>query len=95
MQRNTYRLVATAQDRGYPPHSREVDVQIDVVDRANNPPVWGQIVYGPIYVPENMAVGSSVIQVKARSGLTGQVGGKGEVQHATRRPRPRHRRHQA
>ena len=66
-QRATYRLRATAEDRGYPPLSRSVDVQIDVVDRGSNPPVWGQIVYGPIYVPENMAVGSSVIQAKARS----------------------------
>ena len=73
-QRETYRLTATAEDRGYPPLSRSVEVQIDVVHRANNPPVWGQIVYGPVYVQENTAVGSSIIQVKARSG-SGMDGG--------------------
>lgn len=66
-QRETYRLEATAQDKGYPPLSRSVEVQIDVVDRANNPPVWDHVVYGPIYIRENHAVGGKVISVKARS----------------------------
>lgn len=56
-----------AQDKGYPPLSRTVEVQIDVVDRANNPPVWDHTIYGPIYVKENMAVGGKVVAVKARS----------------------------
>ena len=56
-----------AQDRGFPPLSRTVEVQIDVVDRANNPPVWDQVVYGPIYVKENKNVGDKVVSVKARS----------------------------
>jgi hypothetical protein len=56
-----------AQDKGYPPLSRTVEVQIDVVDRANNPPVWDHTIYGPIYVKENMAVGGKVVSVKARS----------------------------
>lgn len=56
-----------AQDKGYPPLSRTVEVQIDVVDRANNPPVWDHVVYGPIYVKENMPVGGKVVSVKARS----------------------------
>uniref|UniRef100_A0A1I8MXK7 Cadherin domain-containing protein n=1 Tax=Musca domestica TaxID=7370 RepID=A0A1I8MXK7_MUSDO len=55
--RETYKLEAMAQDKGYPPLSRTVEVQIDVVDRANNPPVWDHTVYGPIYVKENMPVG--------------------------------------
>lgn len=58
-----------AQDKGYPPLSRTVEVQIDVVDRANNPPVWDHVVYGPIYVKENMPVGGKVVSVKARSVL--------------------------
>lgn len=56
-----------AQDKGYPPLSRTVEVQIDVVDRANNPPVWDYNVYGPIYVKENMPVGGKVVSIKARS----------------------------
>jgi hypothetical protein len=56
-----------AQDKGFPPLSRTVEVQIDVVDRANNPPVWDQVVYGPIFCKENMAVGAKVVSIKARS----------------------------
>lgn len=68
-QRETYKLEAMAQDKGYPPLSRTVEVQIDVVDRANNPPVWDHVVYGPIYVKENMPVGGKVVSIKARSVL--------------------------
>lgn len=56
-----------AQDKGYPPLSRSVEVRIEVVDRANNPPVWDHTLYGPIYVKENVAVGAKVVSVKARS----------------------------
>lgn len=56
-----------AQDKGFPPLSRTVEVQIDVVDRANNPPVWDHVVYGPIYIRENLPVGAKVVSVKARS----------------------------
>ncbi|KAK2724784.1 hypothetical protein QYM36_001313 [Artemia franciscana] len=56
-------------DRGFPPLSRTVEVQIDVVDRANNPPVWDQTVYGPIFVKENRNVGDRVVSVKASSGI--------------------------
>lgn len=66
-QRETYKLEATAQDKGYPPLSRSVEVQIDVVDRANNPPVWDHTVYGPIFIRENFPVGAKVVSVKARS----------------------------
>ena len=55
-----------AQDKGFPPLSRTVDIEIDVVDRANNPPVWTQSIYGPIYIKENLPVGAGVISVKAR-----------------------------
>lgn len=67
LQRETYKLEATAQDKGFPPLSRSVEVQIDVVDRANNPPVWDHVVYGPIFIRENLPVGEKVVSVKARS----------------------------
>ncbi|CAG5097247.1 Similar to CadN: Neural-cadherin (Drosophila melanogaster) [Cotesia congregata] len=66
LDRETYKLEAMAQDKGYPPLSRTVEVQIDVVDRANNPPVWDHVAYGPIYCKENTAVGAKVVSVKAR-----------------------------
>ncbi|XP_076032082.1 neural cadherin isoform X3 [Oratosquilla oratoria] len=69
LDRESYRLTAVAQDKGFPPLSRTVDVQIDVVDRANNPPVWTQSIYGPIYIKENRPVGAGVISVKASSGI--------------------------
>ncbi|XP_071875827.1 neural-cadherin-like isoform X1 [Bombus fervidus] len=69
LDREMYKLEAMAQDKGFPPLSRTVEVQIDVVDRANNPPVWDHIVYGPIYCKENMAVGAKVVSVKASSGI--------------------------
>ncbi|XP_057671471.1 neural-cadherin isoform X4 [Diorhabda carinulata] len=69
LDRETYKLEATAQDKGYPPLSRSVEVQIDVVDRANNPPVWDHTVYGPIYIRENFPVGAKVVSVKASSGI--------------------------
>ncbi|XP_047366877.1 neural-cadherin isoform X7 [Vespa velutina] len=69
LDRETYKLEAKAQDKGVNPMSRTVEVQIDVVDRANNPPVWDHVVYGPIYCRENMAVGAKVVSVKASSGI--------------------------
>lgn len=74
LQRESYRLTAVAHDGGYPSLSRSVDVQIDVVDRANNPPVWTQSIYGPIYIKENLPVGAGVISVKARSVDAGGCG---------------------
>lgn len=44
-----------------------MEVQIDVVDRANNPPVWDHVIYGPIFIRENLPVGAKVVSVKARS----------------------------
>lgn len=67
-----------AQDKGFPPLSRTVEVQIDVVDRANNPPVWDHTVYGPIYIRENLPVGAKVVSVKARC--------VGNCQHGHRAP---------
>uniref|UniRef100_T1HBA6 Cadherin domain-containing protein n=1 Tax=Rhodnius prolixus TaxID=13249 RepID=T1HBA6_RHOPR len=64
VKRESYKLEAKAQDKGVPSLSRSVEVQIDVVDRANNPPVWDHVVYGPIYIKENMNVGAKVVSVK-------------------------------
>lgn len=44
----------------------DVDVELDVVDRNNKPPVWDQNVYGPIHIKENVTVGTVVTSVKAR-----------------------------
>lgn len=66
-QKTTFKLEAVAQDLGFPPLSRTVELQIEVVDRANNPPIWDQVVYGPIYVKENISIGDVVVSVKARS----------------------------
>lgn len=46
--------------------SADVDVELDVVDRNNKPPVWDQNVYGPIHIKENVTVGTVVTTVKAR-----------------------------
>lgn len=46
--------------------SADVDVQLDVVDRNNKPPVWDQNVYGPTHIKENVTVGTVVTSVKAR-----------------------------
>ncbi|XP_017787655.1 PREDICTED: neural-cadherin-like [Habropoda laboriosa] len=67
LDREMYKLEAIAKDKGYQPMTRVVEVQIDVVDRANNPPVWDHIVYGPTYCNENVTVGAKVVSVKARS----------------------------
>ena len=55
-----------ATDGGSPPLDADVDVELDVVDRNNKPPVWQQRSYGPIYVKENAAAGTTVTSVRAR-----------------------------
>lgn len=47
----------------------DVDVELDVVDRNNKPPVWDANVYGPIHIKENVTVGTVVTSVKASSGI--------------------------
>ncbi|XP_052124085.1 neural-cadherin [Frankliniella occidentalis] len=71
LDKETYKLEATATDKGYPPLTRTVEVQIEVVDRANNPPIWDHVQYGPVFIKENTAVGAKVISVKASSGIEG------------------------
>ena len=55
-----------ASDRGSPPLHADVEVELDVVDRNNKPPVWDNQVYGPVYVKENATPGHTVTAVKAR-----------------------------
>ena len=43
-----------------------VDVELDVVDRNNKPPKWEHTTYGPIFIRENVTVGTVVTSVKAR-----------------------------
>ncbi len=43
-----------------------VDVELDVVDRNNKPPLWDSEFYGRIFVRENVTVGTVVTSVKAR-----------------------------
>ena len=56
-----------AADRGDPPLWADVDVELDVVDRNNKPPLWDLPIYGPIFIKENVTVGTVVTAVKARS----------------------------
>lgn len=66
MQRERYRLRVRASDRGEPPLYADVDVELDVVDRNNKPPLWDQSVYAPIRIKENVTVGTVVTSMKAR-----------------------------
>lgn len=65
-QRERYRLRVRASDRGEPPSHADVDVELDVVDRNNKPPIWDKSIYGPIHIKENVTVGTVVTSVKAR-----------------------------
>ncbi|XP_061942776.1 neural-cadherin isoform X4 [Apis cerana] len=67
--RDSYRLRVRASDRGMQVLHADVDVELDVVDRNNKPPVWDANVYGPIHIKENVTVGTVVTSVKASSGI--------------------------
>ena len=69
IQRASYTLEAIAEDRGSPSLSRTVEVQVEVVDRSNKPPVWDNLerISRAVYVKENTAVGETVTTVRARS----------------------------
>ena len=68
-QRASYTLETIAEDRGSNPLSRTVEVQVEVVDRSNKPPVWDDLdrISRAVYVKENTAVGETVTTVRARS----------------------------
>lgn len=63
-----------ASDRGEPPSYADVEVELDVVDRNNKPPLWDVNVYGPIHIKENVTVGTVVTSVKARLVSTSRSG---------------------
>ncbi|KAH8366424.1 hypothetical protein KR084_004951 [Drosophila pseudotakahashii] len=69
--RDRYRLRVSASDKGTPASAADVDVELDVVDRNNKPPIWDKSVYGPIHIRENVTVGTVVTSVKASSGIEG------------------------
>lgn len=66
LQRDHYRLRVRASDKGVPPSYADVEVELDVVDRNNKPPIWDKSIYGPIYSKENVMVGTKVASIKAR-----------------------------
>lgn len=66
MQKARYRIQVRATDWGSPALHADVDVELEVVDRNNKPPLWEQQVYGPIYVKENAPQGEIVTSVRAR-----------------------------
>lgn len=65
-QGDRYRLRVRASDKGEPPSYADVDVELDVVDRNNKPPIWDKSIYGPIHIRENVTVGTIVTSIKAR-----------------------------
>ncbi|XP_039154467.1 neural-cadherin isoform X4 [Drosophila simulans] len=69
--RDRYRLRVSASDKGTPASAADVDVELDVVDRNNKPPIWDKSIYGPIHIRENVTVGTVVTSVKASSGIEG------------------------
>ncbi|XP_043276745.1 neural-cadherin isoform X3 [Venturia canescens] len=69
LDRDRYRLRVRASDKGTPVLYADVDVELDVVDRNNKPPLWDLNVYGPIHIKENVTVGTVVTSVKASSGI--------------------------
>ncbi|KAI5743938.1 hypothetical protein M8J77_024040 [Diaphorina citri] len=60
IKRERYRLRVRASDKGAPPLYADVDVELDVVDRNNKPPLWDNAIYGPIHIRENVTVSTVV-----------------------------------
>ncbi|KAG8184279.1 hypothetical protein JTE90_004606 [Oedothorax gibbosus] len=69
LDREQYFLRAEATDRGVPSRKTSVNVIIEVVDRKNNPPIWDQPIYGPIFIEESIQPGQKIAALKARSGI--------------------------
>ncbi|XP_061581270.1 protocadherin alpha-7-like isoform X22 [Cololabis saira] len=71
----THVLLLTAFDGGKPPRSGNMTIIVNVSDINDNPPVFSQESY-TAQVKENVAIGSTVIQVNATDldeGLNGEV----------------------
>uniref|UniRef100_A0AAR2KTK7 Cadherin domain-containing protein n=1 Tax=Pygocentrus nattereri TaxID=42514 RepID=A0AAR2KTK7_PYGNA len=58
------RLVLTAVDGGRPPRSGTTEINVVVLDANDNAPVFSKSVYKAL-VPENIAVGSTILTVNA------------------------------
>nr|XP_031305073.1 protocadherin gamma-B5 isoform X21 [Camelus dromedarius] len=63
-QQSYHRLVLTASDGGDPPLSGTTELQIQVTDANDNPPVFSQEVYR-VSLGENVPPGTTVLQVSA------------------------------
>lgn len=59
-------MVVTATDQGQTPLTSEVLVHLNIVDRANRPPVWDETKYEPKRITENISVGQTIYSIKAR-----------------------------
>uniref|UniRef100_A0A8B9JGT1 Cadherin domain-containing protein n=1 Tax=Astyanax mexicanus TaxID=7994 RepID=A0A8B9JGT1_ASTMX len=60
----TFRLVLTAVDGGRPPRSGTTEIHVVVLDANDNAPAFSKSVY-KVSVPENTAIGTSVLKVNA------------------------------
>ncbi|ESO02155.1 hypothetical protein HELRODRAFT_188599 [Helobdella robusta] len=70
-----YSLIVTAADNGQPPLSGSMTVNINVLDANDNSPKFTEPTYS-IQVPENIAVSSRLLTIKAvdpDTGINGQV----------------------
>ncbi|XP_023559796.1 protocadherin gamma-B5 isoform X13 [Octodon degus] len=63
-QQSYHRLVLTALDGGNPPLSGTTELRIQVTDANDNPPVFTKEVYR-VSLPENLPLGTTVLQVSA------------------------------
>ncbi|XP_014664051.1 PREDICTED: neural-cadherin-like [Priapulus caudatus] len=60
--------IAVATDKGVPARSSNVKIRIVITDRTgSNPPQWVGAPYPPVFISENIPVGSEVATIKARS----------------------------
>ena len=60
-----YNLVITASDQGSPQMTATAELLVDVIDVNDNQPVFSEMEEYVVMVPENLSVGSVVVQVSA------------------------------
>ena len=67
VKRARFKITVRATDGGFPALYADVDVELEVVDRNNKPPIWDKKTLGrEIYVRENAPQGEKVTEVRAR-----------------------------
>ncbi|KAK2169182.1 hypothetical protein LSH36_12g31003 [Paralvinella palmiformis] len=71
--RHRYRIKVVAYDGGQPPKQGRTNIVIPILDSNDNSPVFDRPVYD-VNIPENLAPGTSVIQVQAADPDLGQNG---------------------